>query len=283
MGDDTPPMCDLPDACLVCYEHRPPPIRTGCGCRGTNGWAHVDCLARAARFQQAHRGETVWGECHICERAFSGEMLVFLAEAWVAACDELPARDPTARFRALGHLSTCRLKQGRYADAERINWELLERLTRERGEGHLQTMVCAGDLALSLSYTRKFAAANRLFADVTRAIVATYGAHHPDALLIQSNHVSSLLLQGRYRAAERLARSLVGVLERVLGATHAYTLACTGNLATALSKQGKRDEAGGVHRRLIATQQRVLGADHPDTRMATRMYASAHAATTDAT
>ncbi len=258
-------------SCVVCYEHHPSPIQTGCACRGSNGWAHTGCLERAALVQQVHRGDAVWGECQTCLRAFSGEMLVHMAEAWVSACATVA--DPIVRCRAHCHLSTCRLLQGRYADAEQLNRDWLAQLTRELGAGHLQTMVCTGDLALSMSFMRKFPEANRLFGDATRALTATHGAHHPDTLLVQCNYVSSLLLQGRWFAAERLARSTVDVLRCHLGETHAYTMACVGNLAKALSKQGKHAEAGDIHRRLIATHVRVLGVDHPDTLKATRQYA----------
>ena len=35
-------------ACIICLDTSPPPIQSGCACRGDSGLAHIACLVRAA-------------------------------------------------------------------------------------------------------------------------------------------------------------------------------------------------------------------------------------------
>jgi hypothetical protein len=45
-------------ACIICLDTSPPPIQSGCACRGDSGLAQIACLVQAAASQQARRG---WG------------------------------------------------------------------------------------------------------------------------------------------------------------------------------------------------------------------------------
>ena len=47
-------------ACIICLDTSPPPIQSGCACRGDSGLAHIACLVQAAASQQAQRGNGVW-------------------------------------------------------------------------------------------------------------------------------------------------------------------------------------------------------------------------------
>ena len=69
-------------ACIICLDTSPPPIQSGCACRGDSGLAHIACLVRAAASQQAHRGNGVWQQCQTCKQYYTGAMQTGLAEAW---------------------------------------------------------------------------------------------------------------------------------------------------------------------------------------------------------
>jgi hypothetical protein len=43
-------------ACIICLDTSPPPIQSGCACRGDSGLAHIACLVRAAASQYAFTG-----------------------------------------------------------------------------------------------------------------------------------------------------------------------------------------------------------------------------------
>ena len=68
--------------CTICLDSEPPPIQSGCACRGDAGLAHVACLIKGAVKQQAQRGNKLWWECQTCKQAFTGPMRTRLAEAW---------------------------------------------------------------------------------------------------------------------------------------------------------------------------------------------------------
>ena len=44
------------EQCIICLEHDPPPIQSGCACRGNAGLARADCLVKKAVSQQAQLG-----------------------------------------------------------------------------------------------------------------------------------------------------------------------------------------------------------------------------------
>jgi hypothetical protein len=50
-------------ACMICLEDDPAPVTKGCGCRGTMGFAHPECLARGAVAQIQTRGPSVFYIC----------------------------------------------------------------------------------------------------------------------------------------------------------------------------------------------------------------------------
>jgi hypothetical protein len=91
-------------ACTVCLNDDPPPIQSGCACRGDAGLAHVECLAEAAehrsrlvngRTPPTYRG---WWECGTCKTDFTGAMQVGLAMTWWSKAQRLAFKQ--ARFCA---------------------------------------------------------------------------------------------------------------------------------------------------------------------------------------
>ena len=62
------------DVCHICLESSPPPMQSGCACRGAAGLAHVGCRVRAARALQEDKGWQVWWECQTCLQDFTGGM-----------------------------------------------------------------------------------------------------------------------------------------------------------------------------------------------------------------
>ena len=121
--------------CIVCLDSDPPPIQSGCACRSDTGLAHVGCLVEKAVAQQPHRGNKVWRECQTCGRPFTGAMRTGLAEAWWSrVCDE--AEESAERLSAACNLASSLSDQGQYAEAERINREVLGVERRVLGEEH---------------------------------------------------------------------------------------------------------------------------------------------------
>ena len=71
------------DVCLICFEASPPPIQSGCACRGPAGLSHRDCRVRAAQALVGRKGSRRWWfTCQTCEQRFTGAMCIGLANAW---------------------------------------------------------------------------------------------------------------------------------------------------------------------------------------------------------
>ena len=82
-------------------------------------------------------------------------------------CDE--AEENAERLAAAGNLADARDGDGQYAEAERINREVLDATRRVLGEEHPETLTSAGDLAVSLSRQGKHAEAERIQREVLGA------------------------------------------------------------------------------------------------------------------
>ena len=132
--------------CIICLDSDPPPIQSGCACRSDSGLAHLDCLIEKAVSQQARRGGNVWWKCQTCGQDFTGAMLTGLGEAlWSRVCDQ--AAESAERLGAAHNLAECRRRDGEYAEAERINREVLCVSRRTKGDEHPETLSSASNLA----------------------------------------------------------------------------------------------------------------------------------------
>jgi hypothetical protein len=104
-------------ACIICLDTSPPPIQSGCACRGDSGLAHVACLVRAAASQQAQRGNDVWRKCQTCKQDYTGAMQTGLAEAWRSRVAG-QAAESDERLEAEYILANSLLHQGKAVEAE---------------------------------------------------------------------------------------------------------------------------------------------------------------------
>jgi tetratricopeptide (TPR) repeat protein len=251
-------------ACIICLDTSPPPIQSGCACRGDSGLAHIACLVRAAASQQAPRGNGGWQQCQTCNQRYTGAMQTGLAEAWRSRVAGQAAEN-TERLEAEYNLANSLLHQGKAVEAEPMLRTLHEVMMRVHGAEHPNTLSVAAHLARSLSRQRKHADAERIDREVLAAEKRLLGAEHPSTLISASNLAASFSEQGKYADAERIQHEVLEVQKRVLGAEHPGTLISAGNLASSLACQGKHADAERVQHEVLEVQKRVLGAEHPDT------------------
>ena len=104
-------------ACIICLDTSPPPIQSGCACRGDSGLAHIACLVRAAASQQAQRGTGVWRECQTCKQYYTGAMQMGLAEAWRSRVAG-QAAESAERLETEHYLAVSLLHQGKDMEVE---------------------------------------------------------------------------------------------------------------------------------------------------------------------
>jgi tetratricopeptide (TPR) repeat protein len=256
-------------SCIICLDTSPPPIQSGCACRGDSGLAHIACLVQAAASQQARRGNGVWAtavwrQCQTCKQDYTGAMQTGLAEAWQSRVAGEAAED-SERLEAEIHLAVSLLQRGKNMEAEPMFRRLHEVLMRVFGAENPSTLAVAGNLASSLLNQGKYADAERIKREVLQVHKRVLGGEHPQTLASAGNLAACLTYQGKHVEAERIEREVLGARKRVLGAEHPETLASANNLAGSLSNQCKYAEAEQMLLAALASCQRVLGPAHPNT------------------
>ena len=192
-------------ACIICLDTSPPPIQSGCACRGDSGLAHIACRVRAAASQQAQRGRDVWKKCQTCKQGYTGAMQMGLAVAWRSRVAGQAAEN-TERLAAEYNLASSLLHQGKAVEAELMFRRLHEVEMRVHGAEHPKTLSVAGTLASSLSSQGKYADAERINREVHEVHKRVLGAEHPDTLTSANNLAASLADQGKNVEAERINR-----------------------------------------------------------------------------
>jgi tetratricopeptide (TPR) repeat protein len=250
--------------CFICFDSDPPPIPSGCACRGDTGLAHVGCKIDSAVAQLAHRGTKVWWECQTCKQEFTGPMKTGLAEAWWERVRG-QAEESEERLAAADNRASSLTVQGKHAEAEQIFGEVLNVKRRVLGNEHPDTLMVRSNLAVCLGYQKKHAEAEKIYREVLATTRRIFGEEHPHTLRCAGNLASSLSSQGKHAEAERSEREVLGVRRRVLGEKHPDTLGTASNLALSLARQGNLAEAEEILQATLVGQQRVLGNSHPDT------------------
>jgi hypothetical protein len=118
------------DTCTICLCGDPPPIQSGCACRGDAGLAHVECRAEDAAHRMANSNDRAgWAECMTCKQPFTGTMMMGLAEAWWSRVKHMP-EGKELRLTAGNHLANELDNQGRMVEAEAMYRDVLRVLRR---------------------------------------------------------------------------------------------------------------------------------------------------------
>jgi hypothetical protein len=127
-------------ACIICLESDPPPIQSGCACRGDAGLAHVECRAEDAAHRMASSNTTKgWWVCGTCGQGFTGFMLLGLAELWWSKAQRLP-KENEQRIIAAQNLADALHGQGRHSEAEALYRKTRAVRPRVLGPEHPRTL-----------------------------------------------------------------------------------------------------------------------------------------------
>jgi CHAT domain-containing protein/tetratricopeptide (TPR) repeat protein len=186
-----------------------------------------------------------------------------------------PARDDLDTATRVNQSATDLVRQGKYAEAERLFRQALEIRRRVQGEDHPDTATACDNLASSLTDQGKFAEAERL---LRQALEIRRRALDEDSLdtAHSNNELGHLLwLQGKHAEAEPLFQQALRVYRRTLGEDDPRTALAYNNLAHALEGQHKHAEAEPLFKEALEVRRRTLGEDHPDTAASFYSLASA--------
>jgi hypothetical protein len=259
--------------CIICLSAEPPPIQSGCACRGAGGLAHVECRAEAAAHRMAEimAGDRWWG-CGMCGQFFSGAMRLGLAETWWSRSQGLPD-DDECRLAAANNLANTLIDNCKFTEAEALLRETLAVQRRVVGPDHYSTLKTLASLASALNKQGKSDQAEVMGREVLALRRRVLGPEDPDTLATACNLAMALQKQGGYVEAEKILREVLEVNRRVLGPNHVNTMSVASNLANALFCQDKYAEAETILRQVLAGRRRVLGPQHPHTVMAAESLA----------
>jgi tetratricopeptide (TPR) repeat protein len=255
-------------ACVICLSADPPPILSGCACRGDLAYAHVECRIEAAIYIGScniYRKQTdAFRRCQTCDQDFTGSMRLQLAEAMWNRSRDLPEED-RARMLSVTNFAHALVLNGRNSEAEPLYRDALTLKTRVFGAEHPETLAAAVAFAFSLQARNESVEAERVLCRAHVIMSRVLGEEHSLALSCANNLAQCLASQHKYAAAENVLRAMIPVQDRLKGAEHVHSLRSSANLAVALMGQGKHADAETVLLRVFHVQARVCGAGHPDT------------------
>jgi hypothetical protein len=230
--------------CTICLDGGdPPPIQSGCGCRGDAGLAHVGCRAKAAAYKARSTGDAGgWQMCITCNQIFTGQMAMGLAEAWWAAVQDIDEADMD-RQSAGNLLAQALTQQGRYAESEEQCRELRAVQHRMPGPDSVNAMTTAHLLGNALFSQTKDVDAEVVYREVLSKRREQLGAENLDTLKTLMSLGNVFSVQGKLDDALVAYKKVRTIQERVLGAEHENTLQTTMNIASVLLKQSKFEES----------------------------------------
>ena len=140
----------------------------------------------------------------------------------------------------------------RFADAEPLFLEVVERSTRVLGEEDAATLRARFDLASLYARQGKWTDAEQLQRPTLAIQQRTLGHEHPDTLASLGNLAAFLNGQQRYQEAAVLLTEVIDGRRRVLGADHPSTIVSLGNLAYSYEMLEDFARAEPIYREAIA-------------------------------
>jgi non-specific serine/threonine protein kinase/serine/threonine-protein kinase len=156
-------------------------------------------------------------------------------------------------------------REGQFADAEKLDREVLMEQRRVLGPENPNTLDTMDYLGFTLYQRGNYAEAEKLDREVLDIRRRVMGPEHRDTLGTMSNLAVVLNSEHRYPEAEKLYREVLDVRRRVMGPEHPDTLGSMHNLGTFLQDQNRYPEAEKMHRDALALELRILGPEHPHT------------------
>ena len=274
--DQTQQMCTQNGSCIICYESSPPPMQSGCGCRGDNGLAHHECLAKKAVYQP-HRGDASWRSCQTCLLPFTGEMRKELAIAWLAFSRERYNCDGAEHVVSDGELD----EAVHFGNAQRDGRDAIGMSRRDefmRAVSHMfgcildddnKGLIRAGSLCWWYGWYDSV------------ALIMFFVREHVRPESIPRTNISlvrpfELTMDNLRTATSRVIKPTD--LEQVIGwMTSAQydrkALVFTGHLAMALSNMDRFQESNRLFKVVFGEMVNVFGSRHPSTMQIGQHYA----------
>jgi tetratricopeptide (TPR) repeat protein len=168
-------------------------------------------------------------------------------------------------LRTKSSLALTYRNQGRWKEAEELEFQVTGTRKRELGKEHPLTLMSMDNLASTYHIQGRWKEAEELEVQVLETRTRIFGDEHPDTLTSMGNLALTYHSQGRWKEAEELEVQVLETRTRIFGDEHPDTLTSMGNLASTYHRQGRWDEAEELEVQVMRMRTRVLGKQHPDT------------------
>lgn len=161
---------------------------------------------------------------------------------------------------------------GNYPDSQHLAEQAHEHWIGLLGEGHLDAVLAAANLAATYWAQARPEAALRVLPlrrmhdeDLVTRVRAAHGDDHPRTITLAAHLAAALWAQGDHAAARPAFETVLDCARRVLGDDHPHTVRAAAHLAATLRGLGDHTSAQPLLEDVATRARRVLGDDHPDT------------------
>jgi hypothetical protein len=250
-------------ACIICLESDPPPIQSGCACRGDAGLAHVECRILAAEHKQKSSGGLGgWESCSTCGQLFEGDTALGLGKELLRRVQGQPEFVVEFCF-ATTILSNALIGAGRHAEAETVCRETMVALNQMGLNAPKLSMTQVRTVLGNALFVQDKVAEARVI--IERCLAEYTELFGPDDMLTLNCAKSLAIIlsrQDKHTEAVAILRDIARRSSRTAGPENAATRDSMYRLANALLEQGKHDETLAIYVEIMPVMKRVLGPDH---------------------
>jgi tetratricopeptide (TPR) repeat protein len=260
-------------------------LMRGCACRGSAGYAHLDCFIQVA----FHNNEN-WDTCPTCKQDFTGKVRLGLArERWGLVRDS--CRYDMERLNAADRFASALQECDADNEGALLLFEEVLEISREvDGNDDINTLVSMSNLGSLYQKMGSNDLALPLFEEALHTQRRTMGNDSPDTLRTMSNLATLHLRTEDFGKALPLATDALETRRRILGKDHVDTLESVHNMGlirwhmahgefvsfhtaevfTGVCKLKYLKESVDFLKRAVEGRSRVLGSQHHQTKSSVR-------------
>lgn len=178
-------------------------------------------------------------------------------------------------FIAMNNVARVLSNQRRFAEAEQLHQEALDKGQLALGRFHPDIFITRGELAGAVRDQHRLDEAERMYNALLKDRLELLGDRHPDTLITVSNLATVYARQGNHQKAEDTYRKALRIEQEILGVSHPSTVIVMHNLACSTFDREDYRQAVTEFKVVLELQDKVIGPTHPHTMRTRRNLAVA--------
>lgn len=260
---------DAPRQCWCCLESTTtkaqPLLHCGCACRGSAGWAHVDCLAQAAGAHSfAEKGAEMWTTCPTCTHEWTGRVQLDLARAYSRRCARRPREDAERQFTDCV-LGVALRAQGMFVEALAIEERALATCRELYGSEDERTITAMEALARVHYRMGEYEDAVLLEQKVLAFFRRTDGDAHQSTLFAMESLAHTYADMDQISPALALLEECLETQRSAQPGDDECLAAAMQSLACVYCDSGEMEKAVPLFKESLEISRRMFGNAHPNT------------------